>query len=213
VSTWLASKSFIKICGVTNALDAQEVIKSGADALGMIFADSPRAISTSRATQVSEVTKGHLTRVAVFRDRDDAEILAILEQVGVDAVQLHDAMSAELEKQLRARRLGIIKALAITGEEFAHFDERRVDLVLIDGERAGSGEAHSWARLEERSFRVPFVAAGGLTPENVANVINALHPWGVDCATGVETRPGEKDATRVSIFVANARRAFDEKRE
>jgi len=213
VSTWLAAKYLIKICGVTNVLDAQAVMTAGADALGMIFAESPRAISTATATQVSQMTEGQLTRVAVFRDRSDAEILTTLDLVGFDAVQLHDHLSGELETRLRARGLSIIKALAITSEEFAVFDEHRVDAVLIDGPRPGAGESHSWARLEERAFDVPVVAAGGLTPANVASVIDLIHPWGVDCASGVEKRPGEKDATRVSNFVANAQRAFDETRE
>ena len=213
MSTWLAARSLIKICGVTNVLDAQEVMTAGAGALGMIFGESPRAISTATATQVSQITKDSLTRVAVFRDRSDAEILTTVDLVGFDAVQLHDTLSSELETQLRARGLGIIKALAITSEEFGVFDEHRVDAVLIDGPRPGSGESHSWKRLEERTFDVPIVAAGGLTPANVASVIDLIQPWGVDCASGVEKHPGEKDAARVSNFVANAQRAFDETRE
>lgn len=193
--------------------DAEMVVTAGANAMGLIFADSPRAVSREMAVHLARLTNDQLTRVAVFRDRRDEEILAIVDQVDVEAVQLHDAMSGELETELRARGQSIIKALAITGDDFINFDERRVDAVLIDGTRAGSGKTHTWDRLAHRDFSVPIVAAGGLTPANVASVIETIRPWGVDSASGVELRSGEKDMERVSNFVANARRAFDETRE
>ena len=82
-----------------------------------------------------------------------------------------------------------MKALNIESEEFATFDDTLVDAVLVDGPRPGSGSEHSWDGLAARAFSVPVIAAGGLNPTNVAQVITATRAWGVDSASGVESRP------------------------
>jgi phosphoribosylanthranilate isomerase len=211
VTTLQIQSSLIKICGVTSLDDAREVVRAGANALGLNFADVPRRVSVEVAVTISERTGRDLVRVAVFRDRSDQEILDILTRVDVDAVQLHDHLSDDLLTALRERGHAVIKALSITSDEFIAFDDVRVDAVLIDGPRAGSGETHAWTPLHERAFRVPWIAAGGLTPGNVAAVIREWSPWGVDVASGVESAPGVKDVVRVGNFVANARRALNQK--
>lgn len=210
MSATLFERPFIKICGVTTLDDTRHVIDAGATAIGLNFAESLRAVTPSTGARISNDVRGQITRVGVFRDRSDDEILAVLELVDVDAVQLHDALSGELIAQLRARGLLLIKALDVTSLDFANFDERDVDAVLLDGPRAGSGETYDWAALRTRSFDVPVIGAGGLRAENVCAFIEKVRPWGVDAASGVEQSPGRKDARRVTNFVANARRAFDE---
>ncbi|MDE3008130.1 MAG: phosphoribosylanthranilate isomerase [Acidobacteriota bacterium] len=207
----LAHSSLIKICGVTKVDDARAIADAGADALGLIFANSARQVNPVVAAQIIERTRTSLWHVGVFRDRADEEILEVLNHVKVEAVQLHDPLSESLRVELRARGLFIIKALDITSGEFATFDDRLIDVLLIDGPRAGSGETHDWGALRARHFHVPWIAAGGLTSENVAALIQQWHPWGVDTASGVESAPGVKDAARVGNFVANARRAFSQK--
>jgi len=200
---------FVKICGVTTVEDGVFVGQLGARALGLNLADSsPRKVTLEVAREIAAATKGALVRCAVFRGRDDDAILEDLEGLDVDAVQLHDGISALLLKDLRARTLLVIKALNVEGSDFLDFDEHRVDAVLVDGPNPGSGVAHSWTRLAQRRFEVPVIAAGGLTPSNVADVIVATSVTGVDTATGVERRPGIKDHEAVRSFVANARRAF-----
>ncbi len=201
-------RGFVKICGVTSAEDARDVAASGADALGVIFAASPRHLEPEQAREVLEAVEGGLTRVAVFRNQGDDEILATLDAVDVDAVQVHGPVSRGLMTALRARSLSVIKALAVDDPEFATFDEALVDAVLVDGPHPGSGRAHTWAPLASRPFHVPIIVAGGLTPGNVAETIVLTEAWGVDCASGVEAAPGRKDRALVEALVAGARAGF-----
>ena len=205
---------FVKICGVTTVKDAIFATSAGASALGLNLAvDSPRRISVESARSVVTATEGAVWRCAIFRGRPDEEILEDLEGLGVEMVQLHDTLSVELLDALRTRSLLVVKALNIDGRDFEEFDERHVDAVLVDGPRPGSGVAHSWARLQERPFSVPVIAAGGLTPTNVAEVIASTTVVGVDSASGVEHVPGTKDHEAVTSFVTNARRAFASREE
>jgi phosphoribosylanthranilate isomerase len=202
------TRGFVKICGVTNPQDARDVAASGADALGVIFAASPRRMEPGRAREVLEAAGRSLMRVAVFRGQPDGEVLAVLDEVDVDAVQVHGPLGRDLLDALRARSLLVVKALGVDDEDFASFDERLVDAVLVDGPRPGSGSAHSWDPLARRHFRGPFIAAGGLTPDSVATTIVLTGAWGVDCASGVEAAPGRKDRALVEAFVAGARFGF-----
>jgi len=204
----LSRAGFIKICGVTNVDDATIVVKSGASAIGLNFADSPRRVTLEQARDVLEVTRGQILNCAVFRSGDDAFILDTLAALDVEMVQLHDEISGDLLHRLRERELIVIKALNIDDAELEEFNELSVDVVLVDGPRPGSGEAHSWDRLFARPFRVPVIVAGGLNSKNVANVIALTNAWGVDCASGVESAPRHKDPELVQSFVFNARQMF-----
>lgn len=201
-------RGFIKICGVTNVQDAQVVVRSGASALGLIVAESPRRVSVDDARAIARATKGDLLRCVVVRDQAEHEVLEVLDVVEVDMIQVHGPLSAGLLASLRERGLLVVKALSVEGPEFDDFDASQVDAVLIDGPQPGSGRTHSWSRLLERSFGVPVIAAGGLNPGNVAEVVAATGAWGVDSASGVEAGPREKNHDLVDRFVANARRAF-----
>lgn len=201
-------RGFVKICGVTNVDDARAAVRAGASALGLIFAESPRRVTRTQARAILDATKGDLLRSAVFRENDDESIRAHLEDLDVDIVQIHGILNDELLGTIRERPVLLVKALSIDAEELNSFDESRVDAVLIDGPRPGSGISYSWERLAARSFRVPVIVAGGLNPENVANTIIVTKAWGVDCASGVEDNARSKDHRRMSSFVANARQAF-----
>lgn len=198
----------MKVCGVTNVSDAKMVVSSGASALGLILAASPRRVTLDQAREIAAATSGEIIRCAVFRDNDDEFIFEQLDALDVDVVQVHGSLSAKLLETLRERSLLIVRALNIEDAEFEHYDESGVDAVLIDGPRPGSGVTHSWDRLRERHFTVPVIAAGGLNPSNVADVISVTSAWGVDCASGVESGPGKKDRDMVEGFVSSARGAF-----
>ncbi len=202
---------FVKICGVTSIDDALTARSVGADAVGLIFAESKRKIDLERASSIVKNVDGIL-RVGVFRGNDDSFVLNALDVSGVDAVQLHDAISEELLDALRSRRVLVIKALSTSDSDFVTFDEARVDAVLVDGPMPGSGQAHEWPGLRERAFKVPVIVAGGLYVDNVGAIIVQQHPWGVDVSTGVESGPGVKDPERVNDFVARARAAFSKGR-
>ena len=202
---------FVKVCGVTTLGDANAAIDAGANAIGLILASSPRQLSLDRAMAIAESTKDRVLRTLVFRDNDDDFVRDALDLVEVDVVQIHGALSDELLESLRERELLVIKALSIGSDEFYDFADDRVNAVLIDGARPGSGETHSWEELSERSFDVPIIAAGGLDESNVASVIGVTRVWGVDSASGVESSPGVKDRERLINFVDHARDAFRER--
>jgi phosphoribosylanthranilate isomerase len=203
-----AGASFVKICGITSVEDAQVAAKTGADAIGLILAESPRQLTSTAARDITDAMEGAVLRVAVFRHNTPEFILEAVDTMAPDAVQIHGKLPAALAGELRERGLNIIKALSVTEKEFYSFDETLVGAVLIDGPSPGSGEAHAWPDLTERGFHCPVIAAGGLTPSNVAAFIELTGAWGVDVASGIERSPGVKDPELVAAFVANARAAF-----
>ena len=201
-------RGFVKVCGVTNVADAEVAVNAGASAIGLILSESPRRVTFEQAREISAAVGGDVLRCAVFRLENDDDVLEMLDDLDVDVVQVHGALSQALATSIRERSLILVKALDIEGREFDEFDDTIVDAVLLDGPRPGSGVTHSWDRLAERGFRVPLIAAGGLNPDNVAEVIHATNVWGVDSASGVESGPRQKDAELVRRYVANAHGAF-----
>jgi phosphoribosylanthranilate isomerase len=204
----LWSRGYVKICGVTSVADALTAVNVGANAVGVIFATSPRRVPVDQARAILDATKGSLLRCGVFRENSDDDIIEHSRSLGFDVVQLHGPLSDRLWASLREQPVRIVKALNIDDEEFDVFDESRVDAVMIDGPHPGSGIAHSWDRLDSRPFGVPVIAAGGLNVDNVADVVVQTRAWGVDSSSGVEAHPGVKDAELVEQFVSRARGAW-----
>jgi phosphoribosylanthranilate isomerase len=205
------SPNFIKICGVTNVHDARMIITAGADALGLILTTSSRRVSRESAQSICEAVEGEVLRTLVFRENSEDYILESVTSIGGDIVQVHGPLSVDLAAELHARGFRIIKALAITSDDFHSFDDAIVDAVLLDGPVPGSGQTHSWEALGERSFSKPYIVAGGLRAGNVVQTIGLTNAWGVDCASGVEKSPGIKDPTLVSKFIKNARQGFSQR--
>jgi phosphoribosylanthranilate isomerase len=199
---------FVKICGVTSVEDAQFAVQAGASAIGLILAESSRQLTLEQARTIANATKGDLLRFAVFRGQDDDFIVEHVDELGIDVVQLHGEVSNDLLHALRVLQVQIVKALSVDEPAFASFDETTVDAVLIDSPQPGSGATYSVKSLQDRNFRVPIIAAGGMTPANVADVIAATTVAGVDSSTGVERQPGEKDHQLIESFIINARSAF-----
>jgi phosphoribosylanthranilate isomerase len=202
------SRGYVKICGITSVADARFVANAGANSLGVIFATSPRRVTVDQAREILDATKGSLLHSGVFRENSDDDIIEHSRSLNLDVVQLHGPLSDRLLATLRERPVRIVKALNIEDDEFDVFDESQVDAVMIDGPRPGSGVAHPWDRLDSRPFVVPVIAAGGLTAQNVGEVVARTSAWGVDISSGVETRPGIKDAQLVQQFIARARGAW-----
>jgi len=109
--------------------------------------------------------------------------------------------------------VAVVKALSVGAQGFGSFDELSVDALLIDGPAPGSGNVHAWHDLAGRGFKRPYVAAGGLTPDNVVNVLTETGAWGADVSSGVESSSRRKDASRVRDFVTNARAYFARREE
>ncbi len=208
-----ALPSFIKICGVRSVRDAQLVVGANATALGVILAESRRRVTLAEARDIAESVDGRILVVGVFRDSGPELIVRALESVHLDVVQIHGELADDVLSEVRSRDVGIIKALPIGSREFLEFDESTVDAVLVDGPVPGSGTVHSWRALQHRTFERPVIAAGGLTPSNVLDVLASTGAWGVDVATGVETATGAKDPKLVLDFVTTAQRHFDQREE
>ena len=203
----MSDSLFVKICGVTSEADALLAVGLGADAVGFIFAPSPRQIT---ATAVADIVKrlphGVLT-VGVFRDEAPARVVELANHIGLGAVQLHGHETAEDSQWVRERVACTIKAFSAGDRTIDRFTEFGADYLLIDGPSPGSGQVFDWRLGEGVVDPGRLIVSGGLQPDNVGEAIAHLHPFGVDVASGVEAAPGRKDPQLVQAFVANARRA------
>lgn len=198
---------FVKICGVTTADDALLAAGLGADAIGLNFADSPRRIALDTARDIMRRLPPDVMAVAVFRNQRREEVVETAEDLGIDVVQLHGDETPEDCRWVAERVPGLIRAFGIADPALTGSADYGPHRLLIDSPRPGSGQVFDWSNLELILGGRPFILAGGLTAENVADAIDVARPWGVDVASGVESAPGLKDPTKVRRFIVNARRA------
>jgi phosphoribosylanthranilate isomerase len=217
---------WIKICGNTNLEDALVAVESGVDALGFVFADSPRRVTMEQVSEITARLPDRVETYGVFIDPDfDTVVNAVLE-CGLTGVQLHSLTDVTLPGRLRSYfdggvgggRLRILRAMHYSAGIGAELQKLRgegdgiFDGVLVDSRIVGgSGVAFDWGAAREDFARgaehLNLIVAGGLTPENVAEAIATLGPWGVDVVTGVEAAPGRKNHARVREFIRNVRRS------
>jgi len=195
----------VKICGITDAAGIAAAVAADVDAVGFVFADSPRRVAAPTARRLAGLLPAHVRTVAVFHRPRREEVDAVLAAFAADIVQVEPA--AELA--------GIGPLLPVfhdgpglVREVEAHRALRPRAAVLIEG--AGPGGRGTAANREVAAALAsagPVVFAGGLTPENVADAVARVRPWAVDVSSGVESAPGRKDPVRVRAFVEAARRA------
>jgi len=213
---------WIKICGNTSFADAQLAAEAGADAVGFVFAPSPRRVTIAQAAAIVPNLPPALEKIGVFVDAPFDETAAAVESCALTGVQLHFAAPPDLPARLREEfgtKLRILRVIhfggANTVASSSIFTDLDIDNVLVDSSAptaaGGTGLAYDWTAarhvFEMTRASKPLIAAGGLTPSNVAEAIATLHPWGVDVVSGVESAPGRKDPAKVRAFIANARRA------
>jgi phosphoribosylanthranilate isomerase len=220
--------TWIKICGTTNLEDALLASRAGADAVGFVFAESPRRIEPKLAAEIVAQLPAAIEKVGVFANERAARIRAIVKQTALTAVQLHGDEPPDLAEQLfpetEATRPRLYRALSMktifsSANAAALLRAQRVkpifDALLVDSgspRGGGTGLTFDWDRAQpfivglKKTGKV--IVAGGLSPENVARAIQMFRPWGVDVATGVESAPGKKDPQKVIAFV-NAVRSVD----
>jgi phosphoribosylanthranilate isomerase len=206
------TSAFIKVCGITRVSDALHAVEHGATALGFVlWPRSPRAVSVDRAAQIIAELPSHVMTVGVFVNEPIDSIRSAAARAHLTAVQLHGD-----EPPAYADALGwpVIRAVSV-GDIAAAAETWSADTaLLVDNidpvRRGGTGAAIDWTRAADVAKTRRVVLAGGLTPDNVATAIRAVHPFGVDVSSGVESAPGVKDLDKVAQFVSNARLAFKE---
>lgn len=200
----------VKICGITSLKDAQAALKSGADALGFIFAKSPRQIDPKAAREIVDTLGPFITYVGVFVNATADKILKTASTARLDALQLHGEESPETCKKLGPYK--IIKTFRM-GDLFSSLkpQDYKVDAFLFDtavkNQYGGTGRTWEWEKFPYKRLTRPVIVSGGLTPLNVHHAIKMLKPYAVDVSSGVEAKPGVKDHKLVEKFIQNAKQA------
>jgi phosphoribosylanthranilate isomerase len=198
----------LKICGTTSEDDALLAVAMGANAIGFVFAPSPRQVSAQRVADiVKRLPREDLLTVGVFRDEAPRRVVETVYAAGLQAAQLHGRETPDETRWVRQRVPMVIKAFPGGDPRVAHADEYGVDAVLLDAPNPGSGQVFDWAMASDLPQGQRLVIAGGLHPGNVAAAIIRAKPWGVDVTSGVEAAPGVKDPMKVKAFLDAAKRA------
>jgi phosphoribosylanthranilate isomerase len=198
---------FVKVCGTTSEDDALLAVAMGADAVGFIFAPSPRQVHPVRVADIVKRLPPEILTVGVFRDEHPERVVALVNQAGLKAAQLHGHESAEQSRWVRERLPVTIKAFPAGSPAVGKAKDYGSDIVMLDAANPGSGQVFDWRLVDGVPAGTRLLLAGGLTPENVVDAIGQAHPWGVDVVTGVEYEPGRKDPRKLRAFVAAAKSA------
>jgi phosphoribosylanthranilate isomerase len=198
---------FVKICGITSEEDALLAVAMGADALGFIFAPSPRQVTMALARDIATRLPSEVLTVGVFRGQSPQRIVEIVQEAGLRCAQIHGGESPDQNKWVRNRVPMVFKAFRAGDQNIRRFTEYGADVAMLDGAQPGSGQVFDWRLAEDVPPRTRLLLAGGLNADNVADAIAQARPWGVDVATGVEEKPGRKDPRKLRAFIANAKAA------
>lgn len=196
----------MKICGLRTADHVRVAVEAGAHAVGVVMnAASPRRATPDEAGAVIAAAAGEVDTVLVVNDLPAAEAARIAGDLGFDVLQLHGRAYAEADFAAALRimpRLWRATSLDLDPPlEVGAWGEERL---LLDAPKPGSGERWDLSELADRAPEGEWLLAGGLSPDNVAEAVSAVRPWGVDVSSGVEVAPGEKSTALIETFVAAA---------
>jgi phosphoribosylanthranilate isomerase len=206
----------VKICGLRTVADVHAVAAAGAAYAGFVFfPKSPRHLTLAQAAELALAAPPGLAKVALTVDADDAALDALIEAVPLDMLQLHGHESPDRVAEVRARYgLPVMKAVGVAdeGDLAVLFDYSTVaDQILVDAKPpktadmpGGNGLSFDWRLVAQRRWLRPWMLAGGLTPENVAEAVRLTNARQVDVSSGVERAPGQKDAAKIAAFVRAA---------
>lgn len=211
---------FVKICGLTSLEDARVAMEAGADLLGFTFyPPSPRYIEPERCAEIvrrlRESALGTVFStprlVGLFVNVPAEQVAAVLERCGLDLAQLHGDEGPDVLEALGGRAFKAFRGNGHDHDAFAAAgtgDPAFLVDAAVAGRFGGTGKTGDWDGAAELARRYSLLLAGGLTPDNVAEAVARVRPWGVDVASGVEASPGKKDHAKVRAFVANAKRTL-----
>jgi phosphoribosylanthranilate isomerase len=186
----------VKICGITTEATALVAAEAGADALGFVFAESPRRIEASVAAEIAAALPPFVSRVAVFRQMDNPAVAAALDVFPADWVQ-GEGPARHLPPGLEGRFLPVLRGVA--GEVLPR-------AFVLEGPASGIGARADWDAAAAAAREARLVLAGGLDPDNVEDAILKVRPWAVDVSSGVERTRGVKDPRLIRAFIAAVRR-------
>lgn len=196
---------FVKICGITNTQDALDAIELGADALGFLFAESPRKISASTASEIVKQLPANFLTIGVFRDQEAREVIDTVGEVGLLGAQMHGRESVAEVAEVSQHVEWVAKSVIAGSQEALKADEFGTSMILVDSAHPGTGTSYDLNLLQQIPKALRLILSGGLTVMNVGESIKVVSPWGVDVSSGVETSPGVKDRTKMRDFITNAR--------
>jgi phosphoribosylanthranilate isomerase len=202
----------VKICGITNAADALAAIDAGADLLGFNFYEkSPRFVTAPDAERIGQQLPKKVDAVGIFVNAPAADVASLCKSLKLDAAQLHGDETAETVAEL-AGSVTVVKAFRVDPcfDLKILNDYRGAFAFLFDaaltGQYGGTGHATDWDAARRAAARHRIILAGGLKVENVAAAVRIVRPYGIDVASGVESRPGKKDHGRLREFIQEVRR-------
>jgi phosphoribosylanthranilate isomerase len=198
----MSSLLWIKICGLTTTQAVEATVRSQADAIGFVFAPSKRQVTAQRAAELSRDVPPSIARVAVMQHPTQAELNEVLQVFQPDILQIdsEDLAGLQIPQTMRIHpvlRAGRVMPTALPPR------------LLFEGPISGAGKTADWTAASQLARRSELILAGGLNPENVADAVRIVNPFGVDVSSGVESAPGIKDPSLVMRFVSAARESQD----
>ena len=185
----------VKICGLSTKEAVETAVSAGADYIGFVFAPSKRQVTLDRATELAKLIPADVKKVGVFVSPSRAELLEVIEKVGLDLVQVHGQVADDLFEDLPCDS---IQAVQVDGG--GHVPNSQADYLLFDAPVAGSGQTFDWGQLDTTELAQPFFIAGGLNEDNVVQAIQHFTPYAVDVSSGVEIG-GQKDHEKIRRFI------------
>ena len=205
--------TIVKICGITSAADGLMAAEAGADALGLMFHEpSPRNVSLKAAAEIARELPPFIIKVGVFVNAPEEVVLRAIGECGLNIAQFHGDETPEFcalfpvmtMKAFRIKDMDSLKQLPDYATNAWLLDAH------VSGKQGGTGEKFNWdIAVEAQKFGRPIFLAGGLAPENVADAVRKVRPYGVDVSSGVEASPGKKDPAKVRAFIQAAKKTME----
>lgn len=204
---WGPMRTRIKICGITSVDDAKAAATAGADAIGLVMAESPRQVNTALARHIAQQLPPFVTVVAVFVNEEIRTVERLHREIGFHVAQLH---GDEDPDYLRHLEVPAIKSFAVRDNSvLEQIEEYREPAFLLDAysptKAGGTGQSFDWQIAVKAKAYGRVILSGGLTPDNVTDALQTVHPWAVDVSSGVESSPGKKDHNRIVEFITKVR--------
>lgn len=196
---------FVKVCGMTDTRAVEAALVAGADAIGFVFASSPRKVTPEQAVELARPARGHALCVAVTQHPSPELLELIFEIFQPDVLQTDSRDLANIRLPQGVDAWPVLRGWRRQEDAVALRPDQRL---LFEGPRSGSGQVADWSAARKISGQCQLILAGGLSPENVEQAILDVRPFGVDVSSGVEEAPGRKAPRLIEWFVARARAGF-----